>query len=240
MSDSAKLAVGTPPSSSQQNPPPNEKTRKTPTRVPGNLPYLTSSGTLKRVLEKAIQAAKPDKFNIDFVENMLKITGGAARASIPIIKRMGFATTDGTPTELYSKFRTTSGRPEAALAGLRNGFPEVFKRSDYAHTVGDSKLRDVIVEITGLKPNDPIVTAIKSTFNVINSFIPSNFVPEAQQDDAVNEITVTERENERLTYPGALKHDLRLAYNINIVLPETSDLRVLNAIFKSLKENLLQ
>jgi len=33
---------------------------------------------------------------------------------------------------------------------------------------------------------------------------------------------------------------VRLAYNINIVLPETSDLAVLNAIFKSIRENLLR
>jgi hypothetical protein len=33
---------------------------------------------------------------------------------------------------------------------------------------------------------------------------------------------------------------IRLAYNINIVLPETADLNVLNAIFKSIKENLMR
>lgn len=38
---------------------------------------------------------------------------------------------------------------------------------------------------------------------------------------------------------GRSSKSVGLVYNINIVLPETSDLKVLNAIFRSVKENLL-
>ncbi|MDP9572991.1 UNVERIFIED_ORG: hypothetical protein J2W66_003484 [Agrobacterium larrymoorei] len=38
---------------------------------------------------------------------------------------------------------------------------------------------------------------------------------------------------------GKASKPVGLVYNINIVLPETSDLKVLNAIFRSIKENLL-
>lgn len=114
--------------------------------IPGGLPYLAASGTLKKILERITEAAQPPKFNSDFLENVLKLKGGAGRAIPPILKKLGMLSTDGVPTDLYAKFRTETGRGRAAHQALRNGFPEIFKRSDYAHTVPDNKLRDIIVE----------------------------------------------------------------------------------------------
>ena len=110
-----------------------DKSQAQPRRqIPGNLPYLTASGTLKTILNKIVELAKPEKFNYDFLNNVVKLSGGGARACIPILKKMDFLNSDNTPTELYSKFRTESGRSAAAYQGLRNAFPEIFKRSDYA------------------------------------------------------------------------------------------------------------
>jgi len=216
-----------------------------PRKIPGNLPYLTASGTLKRALERLIDASRPDKFNADFLENVLKLSGGGARSTIPIMKKMNFLSSDGVPTDLYAKFRTEGGRPAASLAGLRNGFPEIFKRSEYAHTVDDNKLRDIILEITGLKSSDPVAQAIKSTFNVVKSFIPAgadltgSSEDLAQQDENVGTPATQNGTGDVVRHAGRGSKSVGLVYNINIVLPETSDLKVLNAIFRSVKENLL-
>jgi hypothetical protein len=216
------------------------KAPATQRKIPGNLPYLPAAGTLKKALERLTDASRPDKFNADFLENVLKLSGGSARATIPIMKKMGFLTSDGVPTDLYARFRTEGGRGPAALQALRNGFPEIFRRSEYAHTVDDNKLRDIILEITGLKASDTVAQAIKSTFNVVKSFVPAGMDPSAADED-----TSTHDDNSGGAGTGGQgrqtnDRDVRLAYNINIVLPETSDLKVLNAIFRSVKENLLQ
>ncbi|HEV7659179.1 MAG TPA: DUF5343 domain-containing protein [Allosphingosinicella sp.] len=212
--------------------------------IPGGLPYLAASGTLKKILERITEAAQPPKFNSDFLENVLKLKGGAGRAIPPILKKLGLLSTDGVPTELYAKFRTESGRGRAAHQALRKGFPEIFKRSDYAHTVPDNKLRDIIVEITGLKPNDKVVQAIKGTFNAVKSFVPTDL--DISGEDADTSAGFDEGQITPMgSMPGGLGagtpgNGIRLAYNINIVLPETSDLKILNAIFRSIKENLMQ
>ena len=216
----------------------------TPRKIPGNLPYLTASGVLKRALDRMIEASRPDKFNYDFLENVLKLKGGSARATVPILKRTGFLSSDGAPTDLYGRFRTEGGRGSAALQALRIGFPEIFKRSEYAHAVDDIKLRDIIVEITGLKPSDQVAQAIKATFNVIKSFIPGGMDSTLTDEDTANEEPANPGQAQA-SPPGSQRTHTRtgqlgLAYNINIVLPETSDMRVLNAIFRSLKDNLLQ
>ncbi len=209
--------------------------------IPGNLPYMSAPGSLKRVLDKIIEAQRPDKFTVDFLENVLKMTGGSARATVPILKRLGFLASDGTPTEIYSRFKTDSGRPAAALQALKNGFGEIFKRSEYAHAAEDNKLHDIVVEITGLPKADQVVSAIRGTFKVLKAFIPSGTQVTTEADqvkpDVVEEARhdVDDSERRRNDQSG-----IRLAYNINIVIPETSDLTVLNAIFRSVKENLLK
>jgi hypothetical protein len=100
------------------------------------------------------------------------------------LKKLGFLTSDAVPTELYGRFRTEGGRGPAALQALRAGFPEIFKRSEYAHSVDDGKLRDIILDITGLKASDPVAKAIKGTFNVVKAFIPSGMDSTAVEDDA--------------------------------------------------------
>lgn len=212
-------------------------------QIPGNLPYLTSYGTLKKMLEKAIELAKPDKFNYDFLENVVKMRGGTAKSCIPILKKMNFLNSDGTPTELYSKFRTESGRSRAVYEGLRSAFPEIFKRSDYAYSLEEQKIRDIIVEITGLKSNDPVAKAIKGTFLTVRSFIEPTFnhandeqSSQSESDISTTETLSTQTHTANDTPSGALG----ISYNINIVVPETSDLNVLNAIFRSVKENLLK
>src|SRR5688572_27170607 len=87
-----------------------EKAPAAQRKIPGNLPYLTASGTLKTAMERMIEPPRPPKFNADFLENVLKLKGGSARGVPPILKRMGFLTSDGATTDLYDKFRTNSGR----------------------------------------------------------------------------------------------------------------------------------
>ena len=218
-----------------------DKSQAQPRRqIPGNLPYLTASGTLKTILNKIVELAKPEKFNYDFLNNVVKLSGGGARACIPILKKMDFLNSDNTPTELYSKFRTESGRSAAAYQGLRNAFPEIFKRSDYAHSLEEAKLRDIILEITGLKANDTVSQAIKSTFNVIKSYIANGF--NHADLGGQNEVAAiaNEQASAEADVNGTSIRGFGIAYNINILVPETSDLVVLNAIFRSVRENLLR
>ncbi|MDX8447747.1 DUF5343 domain-containing protein [Mesorhizobium captivum] len=231
-----------PAESGNQNTNSSEKQTSGQRKIPGNLPYLTASGTLKKTLDRLIEAQRPERFSVDFIENVLKLSGGGARATIPILKKMNFLSSDGTPTELYAKFRTDSGRGAAALQGLRSAFQEIFRRSEYAYSAEESKLKDIIVEVTGLKPTDPVAMAIRSTFNVIKSYIPSNM--ETSQSNHAENIESAESPESRPFIRQEPKEtaasEIGLVYNINIVLPETSDLSVLNAIFRSIKENLMK
>src|SRR5437660_8824238 len=55
--------------------------------IQGNLPYTTSIGVLKRVLERIPESEKPGTFNYDFMSTVLGASGGASRPIIPILKK---------------------------------------------------------------------------------------------------------------------------------------------------------
>ena len=170
---------------------------------------------------------------------ILKLTGGSAKAVPPLLKKMQFINPDGSPSLLYSKFKTEGGRSQAAFEGLRNAFAELFKRNEYVHKADENTVKDIIVEITGLKKSDKIVNLIFSTFDAIRGFISGDVTPQLES-------VVAEEPNQQAQ--GQVKVDphltyaqkIGLSYHINIVLPETENISVFDAIFRSLRSNLLR
>jgi hypothetical protein len=207
--------------------------------IKGGLPYSTSPGVLKKALELIIEAERPDKFGGSFMGTVLKLTGGGARAVPPFLKKMQFIGSDGAPTALYSRFKTKSGRSQAAYEGLRHAFSELFRRNEYVHKADENDVKDIIVEITGLRKTDQIVRLIYSSFEAVRSFITSSVVDQNEEivgDTDANDSSERPRGYEAPTLP----HNFGLAYQINIVLPETENISVFNAIFQSLRDNLLR
>lgn len=207
-------------------------------KIPGNFPYTGSPGVLKRVLEKIPDCEKPSVFNTDFLATVLNATGGAARPIPPILKAVGFLSQSGSPTELYSQFQTEAGRAAAAIQALKNGFGEVFRRNQYAHRADKAALTDIVVAVTGLPKKDVVVNYITNTFQVFQEFgkgfREDQAVPEKEPDALPRETSAAAS----LAGDSPIK-GMHLAYNINIILPETTNVEVYNAIFRSLKGNLL-
>jgi hypothetical protein len=209
--------------------------------IPGNFTYTTSPGVFEKVLKALRTAERPPTFSSDFMASVLNASGGSARAVPPILKRMQFLSPDGTPTELYAGFQSDGGKSKAALAGLKNAFPAIFKKNTYAHKLNQTQVQDIVTEITGLQKSDPVHKAISATFMTIKSFIENDFndSPESTGDDGGEKDAPTDRP-ESPPVGGAANSGLGLSYHINIVLPESTDVTVYNAIFRSIKENLLK
>lgn len=208
-------------------------------KIPGGLPYTSSPGVLRRVLEKIPTSEKPGVFTSDFLSTVMEASGGASRPIIPILKATGLLNQTGAPTELYSQFQTEAGRSNAALQALRNGFGEIFRRNQYAHKADEAALIDVIVAITGLPKRDSIVRYILTTFQALQDYAKT-----AREDSKADEQGLEDSLHDQKTSPDDRILDggsgrLQLAYNINVVLPETTNIEVYNSIFKSLKANLL-
>jgi hypothetical protein len=86
-----------------------------------SLPYVTATGNVERALKGIKTAATPDSVSQDFVKTILGIKGGSGNQITAYLKKIGFATADGTPTELYKKFRNSATEGWAAAQALKAG-----------------------------------------------------------------------------------------------------------------------
>ncbi len=204
-----------------------------------NPPYLATPGTAPKALEKIRNAATPERFTADFVNTVLGFKGGTGAALIPFMKRMGFVASDGSPTELYSKFRNSTSSKQAVASALRLGYRALYERNEYIHKASDEDLKGVIVEVTGQGSDSQVVRLIQSTFKAVRAL--------ADFDTGATEVkappTIAPANDPILDdHPKAKAHKsgLNLSYSINLHLPASDDIKVFDAIFKSLRENLLK
>lgn len=199
---------------------------------------MASYGRISKILNKIKEAARPDRFTQDFLTTKLRFAGGSAMAFIPFAKRIGLLNSDGSPTELYTRFRNPDESGYAIAQAMRVGYKALYERNEYAHELTPDRLQGLITEVTGLAKDTSTVLSIKGSFLALKQF--ANFeaaLPASGAEVAEN----TARPKIELV--KAAEHGLppgvHLAYTINLILPETTNVAVFNAIFKSLKEHLL-
>jgi hypothetical protein len=93
------------------------------------LPYVTAHGNIERALKGIKAAATPPNVNQDFVKTILKIPGGSGNQMTSYLRKIGFAATDGTPTEIYKKFRNPATEGQAAAEALKIGYKPLYVRN---------------------------------------------------------------------------------------------------------------
>lgn len=211
------------------------------------LPYLASPGVIPKILGKIQEARRPDRFTQDFLETKLGQSGGSARAMIPLLKRMEFLSSDGTPTRLYDRFRNPSTSGAALASGIRSAYSEVFDRNTYANDLSRDKFKNLILEMTGLEKDNSVANLIVSTFWTLKN--EADF--DGTLDDDFSErstnvaIPIDQPSSGSGTPPPPppREHEgveFKIGYTINLNLPESTNVEVFNAIFKALNENLLR
>lgn len=204
------------------------------------LPYITSPGNIDKALEGIKKAGVPDAVTQDFVKTILKIPGGSGDQVTSYLKKIGLAKSDGSPTEIYKKFRNPTSSGLAISQCIKKAYAPLYVRNEYMHELDDQELLGLVVEETGQAHDSNPVKLIVSCIQRLKGFadFSENSVVEIPHEK--NESTANVSRNTS-SDSGASQSSigLNLGYTINLNLPATSDPAVFDAIFKSLKENLL-
>ncbi len=203
-----------------------------------SLPYMTSPGSIPKILQKICEATVPESFNGDFLGTRLGFPGGNQKSFISWAKKCGLLNTDGTPTQIYKNFRNPSYRGVAMAEALKTGYTELYIRNEYAHDLSRAEFTKLVSEIIGSAHDSGTVKLIVSSFFFAKDF--ADF--EANSKNTIlPQIEEKKLDKEQITSNSQThkKLNLGLNYTINLVLPKTDDPAIYGAIFKSLKENLL-
>lgn len=201
------------------------------------LPYLSTPGTFDTAIQKIRAAATPPNFNNDFVQTKLQIKGGTGAALPPFFKKLGLVGGDGAPTALYQQLRNSTTTGAAVAQALKIGYRPMYEVNEYCHDLKESDLKGLILQVTGLEDGHRVAQLIQATFSKIKKH--ANFDGVLSEEE-VEDPTPPPEKPPIADILGGQRSRFSIGYTINLNLPASTNIEVFNAIFKSLKENLLR
>jgi len=206
-------------------------------------PYVNAYNGIPTLFEKIKSASVPPKFTVDFLNTALDMKSSSYRALIPMLKKLGFLDPANVPTQAYKDYRDDSLSGTVMAERLRDAYKPLFQANEYAWKLNRDQLIDKLRHLTGAAEDDPYIPNVAGTFLALAKLAKWEGVP-AKKREAEEEAGKggeaggnggRRREEEELR-----NGRLRLSYTINLNLPATTEIEVFNAIFKSLRENLLR
>lgn len=192
-----------------------------------NPPYVNAYGKLGALFAKIQEAQAPAKFTQDYLETILGFTSSSERAFPGLLKRLGFLDSANVPTQDYKDYRDASQSKAIMAKRIKASFPTLFSANEYAYKLNKTDLTNVVKRVTGLGDDSSTLDGIIGTFIALCSLADFKAAP-------------PEKEKEKGKGPLETKPSgVSLSYTIVLNLPPTTDIEVFNAIFKSLRENIL-
>lgn len=208
-------------------------------------PYVNAYGILGKFLEKIQTASVPTKVTRDFLSTVLGLKSSSYQAMIPLLKRLGFLDPNSTPTQRYKDFRSTSKSGFVMAKALQEGYADLYKGNEYAEKLDKNELLDLVATVTGASKEDKTLGCVVGTFSELKKFATFDVaeIPEDIGDEETEDATEDVEEKEENSGVGIstkkTKVNFGISYTINLNLPASTEVKVFDAIFKSLKKNLL-
>lgn len=191
-------------------------------------PYMPSVKNLGAILEKIRGAGAPPRFTHEFLKSTLGFASSSDRSVIQVLKALGFLGSDSAPTARYNQFRAEKGKSLALAEGLREGWSELFLADEKAHEKSAGDLAGIFKSVTG--KGDSAAEKMATTFKRL-----------ADQADwsAPAAVSLPDQQQAIDQPEDVLGRRIALNQDVHIHLPPTSDVAVYTAIFRALREELL-
>ena len=212
--------------------------------------YTTKPNSIREYFDAIVQAQPPERFSNKFLEGLgFKSTND--RLIIGILKELGFLDSDAKPTPRYFAYLDRAESPRVLADGIREAFSDLFAIRITANEFSSTEAFDKLRTLYAGKKTDELIKRIVATFVALCEIadfsapqVPKNPDTPLEEEAKPPEAEVKARVDATLSQgvaaaPGQKPVGVRsLQYHINIVLPESRDQAVYDALFKSLKDHL--
>ena len=204
--------------------------------------YLTAFKNTSDIL-RAIQGAQaPERFTQKFLEG-LGFPSSNDRTAINVLKALGFLDDSGVPQRRYHEFLDQTQSAIVLAEGIRYAYADLFKVNKNANTLTATEVKNKMKTLSEGAFTERVLSQMAGTFTTLVKEADFSAPPiERGADQDANDADSGPAEaptREELGVPsrGALRFG-SLAYNINIILPESRDPAVYDALFRALREHL--
>ena len=209
--------------------------------------YTQKPGSIAAYFDAILDAQAPDRFSIKFLEN-LGFTSTNDRLCLGILKELGFLNADGAPQQRYFEFLDRSRSKQILAEAIREAYSDLFAVNKNAQDLNEDDVKNKLRTLYAGKKTDQLIARIAKTFSALCEYADfskpaySHSVPTATSISEEGKVQAKQEHHQRSFTPaqekprGVVMDSLQ--YHINIVLPESRDQAVYDAIFKSLKDHL--
>jgi hypothetical protein len=202
---------------------------------------MTSVKNLPAIFAKIVEGTAPKKFTTAHLKT-IGFKSSNDVGVIAVLKDLGLLSADGTPTQRYHDYRDKSRSKAVMAEALREAYEDLFHINEKPTSADRQAIEGKFK--SAHNTSDRVAAEQTKTFYALLKLADLDAAgkpkqkkePEKLKEKQEDKGTGT-REELGGTIPPAFGG---LRYNIEIHLPATKDVEVYNAIFKSLKEHLLE
>lgn len=204
--------------------------------------YFTTVKNLEGILNAIRSAQAPDKFTQAFLES-LEFKSNSDRLAIGVLKSLGFLDDGGRPTKRYFEYLDQTQSETVLADGIREAYADLFKVNTKANELSKQDVINKFKTLSQGKISDSVLDKMAMTFTALVKH--ADFANSTKRSDEESEREEGGGEQQRQNAEDdsdARRRGVKLGglvYNIQIVLPETRDQAVYDALFKSLGRHLL-
>lgn len=208
--------------------------------------YLTSTKNTKKIFASMQKASVPTTsgFTYEFLKQ-LGYASSSDRPMIPVLKAIGFLDASGKPTDLYRQYKDPAIAKQALAIGLRAGYADLFAIDNDAYKRNQQELAGMFARLTD--KGESVTGKMAMTFRELASmadFAPRQVPAEVQERKAedADDLAQNEEEQKQIESAGERREQgggFSLRHDVHVHLPLSTDVAVYDAIFKSLRENLM-
>lgn len=186
------------------------------------------------IFEAMQRAAVPETFSYEFLKQ-LGFASSGDRPTIPVLKALTFLDQSGAPTALYRKYKDKALAGAAIAEGMRLAYSDVFAVDTEANTKSVAQIAGLFGRLSD--KGESVTAKMASTFKFLSSL--ADFDSAGLGGHAPKSVVSSETATPEQTLESPIQLGLSLRHDIHLHLPVSTDVAVYDAIFRSVKANLL-
>lgn len=198
-------------------------------------PYVNAYGKIPELFTEIKKASVPTKFTYDLLHTSLGLKSSSYRAMIPLLKRLGFLDSANIPTQAYKDFRDDGLSGTIMAQKIKEAYADLFTANEFAHKLSKKDLTAKLKTVLGVSDDDSSLPSVVGTFIELVKLADFDSKGEKKAERGDRQ----EEKKSEQTIPLRRETKIGISYTINLNLPPTTEIEVFNAIFKSLRENIL-
>ena len=200
--------------------------------------YILAYGQIADFFKKISEGQAPPQFTFQYLKD-LGFASSNHRAFMKLLKELNFLSAEGVPTSRYHEYRNAAQSRRIMAEALHEAYGDLFTIKAKPTDADKAQIKGKFKSTHNV--SDELAKRMMHTFYALlelsdlEALDKPKPMPEAEKpikEEKPEGKPETKPEPKFVAPPG-------LRYNIQIHLPATKDIEVFNAIFKALKEHLL-